>query len=122
MAFLQNFVQLVLDLRNFVATQPGDLVYHLVTLFAIQLILFVSFGHWSRHRRELSAVKLLLTGVGFTLARASLMLLAVLERVGALQSSVITLLPPLERFFEFAMVVLAAWAFLSILEKRAAQG
>jgi hypothetical protein len=118
----QSFVQFVLDLRDFVATQPDDLAYHLVTLFAIQLILFVSFGHWSRHRREQGAVRLLLTGVGFTLARVSLMLLAVLDRVGVLGSSAVALLPPLERFFELATAALAAWAFLSILDKRAGLG
>jgi signal transduction histidine kinase/GAF domain-containing protein len=118
----QSFIQLVLNLRDFVATQPDDLAYHLVTLFAIQLILFVSFGHWSRHRHEQGAVRLLLTGVGFTLARVSLMLLAVLDRVGALGSSAVALLPPLERFFELATAALAAWAFLSILEKRAGVG
>jgi signal transduction histidine kinase len=118
----QSFIQLILDLRDFVATQPDDLAYHLVTLFAIQLILFVAFGHWSRHRHELNAIKLLWTGVGFTLARISLMLLAVLDRVGVLGSSAVALLPPLERFFEFAMAALAAWAFLSIPEKREGLG
>ena len=118
----QSFIQFVLDLRDFVATQPEDLAYHLVTLFAIQLILFVSFGHWRRHRHEQGAARLLLTGVGFTLARVSLMVLAVLDRVGTLGSSVVALLPPLERFFELATVALAAWAFLSILEKQAGLG
>ncbi|MBN1814565.1 MAG: hypothetical protein JXA14_22185 [Anaerolineae bacterium] len=117
-----SFLQLMLDLRDFVANQPGDLAYHLVTLFAIQLILGMAFGHWSRHRREQSAVRLLLTGVGFTLARLSLMLLAVLDRVGMLGSPAVALLPPLERFFELAAAALAAWAFLSILEKRAGLG
>jgi signal transduction histidine kinase/GAF domain-containing protein len=118
----QSFFQFVLDLRDFVATQPGDLAYHLVTLFAIQLILGMAFGHWIRHRREQSAVRLLLTGLGFTLARASLMLLAVLGRVGVLGSSAVTLLPPLERFFELATAALAAWTFLLILDKRAGLG
>jgi signal transduction histidine kinase len=118
----QSFIQFILDLRDFVATQPDDLAYHLVTLFAIQLVLFVSFGHWSRHRHEQSAVRLLLTGVGFTLARVSLMLLAVLDRIGVLGSSVLALMSPLERFFELATAALAAWAFLSISEKRAGLG
>jgi signal transduction histidine kinase len=119
---LGNFVQFLLDLRDFVSAQPGDLAYHLVTLFAIQLILGVAFGHWVRHRRDLSATRLLVTGIGLMLARASLMFLAVLGSVGALASSVTALLLPLERFLEFTMVVLAAWAFLSILEEQARLG
>jgi signal transduction histidine kinase len=118
----QGFLQLVFDLRDFVATQPGDLAYHLVTLFAIQLILGMAFGHWSRHRSDPGAVRLLLIGLGFTLARVSLMLLAVLDRVGALGAPAVALLPPLERFFELATAALAAWAFLTILEKRAGLG
>ena len=102
---LGNFVQFLLDLRDFVSAQPGDLAYHLVTLFAIQLILGVAFGHWVRHRRDLSATRLLVTGIGLMLARASLMFLAVLGSVGALASSVTALLLPLERFIEFTMVV-----------------
>jgi len=119
---LGNFFQFLLDLRDFVSAQPGDLAYHLVTLFAIQLILGVAFGHWVRHRRDLSATRLLVTGIGLMLARASLMFLAVLGSAGALTSSITALLLPLERFLEFTMVVLAAWAFLSILEERARLG
>jgi len=122
MGFVQNLIQLLLDLRDFIATQPGDLAYHLVTLFAIQLIVGVAFGHWTRHRRDPGATRLLATGVGFVLARASLMFLAVLDRASALGSPIATLLLPLERFFEFAMVVLAAWAFLSIPERWARLG
>ncbi|MBN1976551.1 MAG: GAF domain-containing protein [Anaerolineae bacterium] len=119
---LENFFQFLLDLRDFVSAQPGDLAYHLVTLFAIQIILVVAFGHWVRHRRDLGATRLLVTGVGIMLARTSLMFLAVLGSAGALASSVIALLLPLERFLELTMVVLAAWAFLSVLEKRARLG
>jgi signal transduction histidine kinase len=118
----QGFFQVVLDLRDFVADQPGDLAYHLVTLFAIQLILGMAFGHWIRHRHQQSAVRLILTGVGFTLARVSLMLLVVLDRAGMLGASAVALLPPLERSFELATAALAAWTFLLILEKRAGLG
>ncbi|MFL7794966.1 MAG: GAF domain-containing protein, partial [Anaerolineae bacterium] len=119
---LGNFVQFLLDLRDFISAQPGDLAYHLVTLIAIQTILMVTFGHWIRHRRDLGAVRLLAIGVGFTLARAFLMLFAALDFIGAFKVSMAVFLPPLERFFEFAMVVLAAWALLSILERQTRLG
>ena len=36
------------DLVERLAQPPGDLVYYLVTLFAIQLILGIAFSHWYR--------------------------------------------------------------------------
>jgi len=108
MALLRDFVELI-------TVPPGDLVYHLVTLFAIQLVLGMAFGHWNRHRRDPGATRLLVTGIAFACARGLLMLIAVLDRVGVLSPNVI--LPPLERFLDFAMLLLAAWAFLPILTR-----
>nr|HID14705.1 GAF domain-containing protein [Anaerolineae bacterium] len=106
MSFLRDFVELIV-------VPPGDLVYHLVTLFAIQLILGIAFGHWNRYRRDPTAIRLLVTGVGFALARMLLMLIAVLDRVGVLSPHVV--LPPLERSLDLATLLLVAWAFLPIL-------
>ncbi len=108
MSFLRDFVELI-------TVPPGDLVYHLVTLFAIQAILGVAFGHWNRNRRDPAAVRLLVIGVGFTLTRTLLMLIAVLDRVGVLSASLV--LPPLERSLDFATLLLAVWAFLPVLER-----
>jgi signal transduction histidine kinase len=113
MALLREFIELI-------TVPPGDLVYHLVTLFAIQLILGIAFGHWSRHRRDPTAVRLLVAGAGFALARVLLMLIAVLDRVGVLSASVV--LPPLERFLDLAALLLAAWAFLPIVERHSRLG
>ena len=86
MALLRELVELI-------TVPPGDLVYHLVTLFAIQLVLGMAFGHWNRHRRDPGATRLLVTGIGFACARGLLMLIAVLDRVGVLSPNVV--LPPL---------------------------
>ncbi|HID64626.1 MAG TPA: hypothetical protein EYP49_18065 [Anaerolineae bacterium] len=112
---LLQVVELIKDFVELITTPPGDLVYHLVTLFAIQIVLGIAFGHWNRHRRDPAAVRLLVTGIGFALARTLLMLLAVLNRVGVLSPSVV--LPPLERFLDLATLLLTAWAFLPILER-----
>ena len=113
MVFLRQIVELI-------AVPPGDLVYHLVTLFAIQIILGMAAGHWSRHRRDPAAIRLLVAGIGFALARALLMLVAVLDRVGVLSANVV--LPPLERFLDFATLLLAVWAFLPILRRQSRLG
>jgi GAF domain-containing protein len=108
MALLQNFVRLI-------TVPPGDLVYLLVTLFAIQLTLGIAFGHWRRHRRDPGAIRLLVMSACFALARTLLILIAVLDRAGLLSPN--TVLPPLERFLDMATLLLTVWAFLPILAR-----
>ena len=108
MLFLRDAVRLI-------TSPPGDLVYHLVTLFAIQLVLGIAFGHWNRNRRDPGAIRLLVTGAGLALVRALLMFIAVLDLGGVLSAQVIV--PPLERLIEFAIILLVTWAFLPILQQ-----
>lgn len=117
MTFLQSFAK---DIIELITTPNGSLVYHLVTLFAIYLILGIAFGHWNRHRRDPAATRLLVTGIGLALARMVLMLVAVLDLVGLVSPNL--LLPPLERFFDLVTLLLAAWAFLPILDRHARLG
>lgn len=113
MLFLRDFVELV-------TAPPGNLVYHLVTLFAIQLILGVAVGHWNRHRRDPAAIRLLVTGIGFACARTLLMLIAVLDYIGVLSPHVI--MPPLERFLDLTTLLLVVWTFLPVLEQHSRLG
>lgn len=103
-SLLQNALELI-------GTPSGALVYHLVTLFAIQLILGVAIGHWQRQRDEVAA-RLLTMSVGIFLARAVLMIVALVGRVGLTSSDVVV--PPLERFLHLTTVALAVWAFLPL--------
>ena len=107
-------VSLVGDFIELITAHPGALVYHLVTLFAIQLIAGVALGHWQRQRDE-AATRLLVMGLGLFLARVILMLLAVLDSVGLISSTIV--FPPLERFLHLIVSVLVAWAFLPILDQ-----
>jgi peptide/nickel transport system permease protein len=108
MSFLSDFV-------NSISVPPGDLVYHLVTLFEIQLILGIALEHWNRHRRDPAALRMLVTGLDFAFARGLLMLIAVLDCVGVLSAPAV--LPPLERFLEFVTLLLMVGAFLPIMER-----
>jgi signal transduction histidine kinase/GAF domain-containing protein len=105
MSFLESLFDLI-------TTSPGDLVYHLVTVFAIQITLGIALGHWDRNRRDPTGIRLFTLGVGLTLARASLMVVAVLVRIDVVLPGVI--MPPLERFLDLATLLLAAWALLPI--------
>jgi nitrogen-specific signal transduction histidine kinase len=122
MGFLDDFIGLISGQPNDPVAHLVTLSYHLVTLFAIQQLLGISFGHWSRHPRDGGAVRLLLAAVGFMFARAALMFLAVLDSVGVLPYPAVAILPPLERFFGFATVALAVWAFLPVLERHGGLG
>jgi signal transduction histidine kinase/GAF domain-containing protein len=103
------------DLLKLITDPTVDLFYHLATVFAIQIILVVAFGHWARNRRDVVAVRLLVTGIGLFLARALLMLAALLgDSIGLPPNA---LLPPLERFFELVAVLLISWTFLPILRR-----
>ena len=113
MVFWRSFIELI--------TVPvGGLVYHLVTLLAIHLILGVTFERWNRRRRDPTAIRLLVTGVGFAFARTLLIFIAVLDRARAVSPNVI--LPPLERFLDLTTLLLVAWAFLPVLEQHARLG
>jgi signal transduction histidine kinase/GAF domain-containing protein len=105
MPLLRDFIELI-------TTPPGDMIYYLVTLFAIQLVLGIAFGHWNRNRRDLTAMRMLALGAGAALAYIVLMFIAGLDRIGRLSPNIV--LPPLERFINLAVLLLAAWAFLPI--------
>jgi signal transduction histidine kinase len=93
-----------------------------VVLFAIQQLLTISFGHWTRNSRDVGAMRYLLAALVFFFTRAALMGLAVLDSVGVLPYPTATFLYPLERFFGFVTVALAAWAFVPALERHVRLG
>jgi len=108
MVLLRNFAELL-------TAPPYDLVYHLVTVFAIQLVLGIAFGHWTRHRRDFGAIQVLVTGIGLTLFPLILMFIAGLDRLGVVPADLI--FPPLERFFTSTVLALVIWAFLPITQR-----
>ena len=77
MSFLQDIVELI-------SSQPGDVVYHLISLFAVQIVLALALGRWHRNRRDPLAIQIAVLGGALFLARMPLMGIAVLDRVGVL--------------------------------------
>jgi hypothetical protein len=86
---------------------PGDLVYFLVTLFALQQALLPAL---TARRRAPSAQASRWLGAiaGLLLSRAVLIVIGLLGTVGLLSPA--QFLPPLERWLEFAAVLLVIWA------------
>ena len=101
----------------FLSLPPGDVVYHLAILFAIEAMLAMTW----RHRHDGLARRWALASAGLTAGRLLLILAAVLAALGALSSSV-AITPPLERFVEVASLGLLAWAFVPLLQDHPGAG
>ncbi len=90
---------------------PGSLVYHLVTLFALQAAAAMAFNSW---RRERSA-----TASRLTLAASSAFLLSLLALAGTLLGALqlltpaltLSLVPPLARLVSTVTALAMLWAF-----------
>ncbi len=96
------------------SVQPGDLVYHLVVLFAIEAMLAMAL----RYGRTASARRWALAGLGLGAGRLALILVAGLAAFKILPPpGSVAITPPLERCVEVASIGLLAWAFLPLLER-----
>ena len=102
-------MSLILNALNLFSAPPGGLVYHMVTLFAIEAALGMASGQWQRTRQK-GPFRMAMAFGGLFLMRLVLMLVALLAWQGFLDPA--TLVPPLERFFDVAGVVLLCWAFV----------
>ncbi len=97
-------------LAQLFTTSPGDLVYHLVILFAIEVMvgLAISGSHHCREARSLRHV--LWIGLALSGGQAILIGTALVARVSGIPS--ITIAPLLERWLSAAGLGLLAWAFV----------
>ncbi len=98
-----------------VAESPGDLVYHLVTMFAVEAILAMVLGEWLRGRRTPQIRRWLLASIGMSLTRILLMVAALLSWQGVLPPTAV--MPPLERFLDVLVILFVGWAALSLSDE-----
>jgi signal transduction histidine kinase len=108
MALLRDFAELL-------TTPPGSLAYRVIAVFATQILLGIGISYWRRQRGSPIAVRLLATTGGMAFAQVLLIVVALLDWAGVLWG--IAVLPPLERFLDFAILFLVIWAFLPILRE-----
>jgi signal transduction histidine kinase/GAF domain-containing protein len=99
-----------------VTEPPGDLVYYLVTIFALEAILAMTLGEWLRWRRTPQVRRWLVASAGMSLTRGVLMAVALLVWQGLVSSA--SILPPLERFMDMVVVVFLGWAALPWSDER----
>lgn len=98
-----------------ITESPGNLIYYLVTLFALEAILAMTVGVWSRGRRTPQVRRWLLAGTGMLLTRGVLMVAALLAWRGVLPAT--TIMPPLERFMDAVVLLLLGWAALPLSDE-----
>lgn len=104
-------MDVIQGMLNLVTAPPGNLYYHLVLLFVLQIFLAVGWGEWRRagNARHFAAA------AGMLATRLVLIGVSGLTGTGSLSPNVV--LPPLERWMDLVLIVLAAWAFLPILRR-----
>jgi signal transduction histidine kinase len=102
-------MSIISNALNLLSALPGGLVYHLVTIFAIEAALGMAMGQWQRTRQR-DPFRMAVAFGGLLLMKLCLMLVALLAWQGFLDPA--ALVPPLERFFDTVGVVLLCWAFV----------
>ena len=111
---------IVTQLTRLLSVPPGDLVYHLVVLFAIEAMLLMAIGEGRRSNWSGSALRLTLAASGVLVLRGAQVIVALLSIAGVANSPWI--MPPLERFAAVASLGLLAWAFLPFVDDVAQAG
>src|SRR5512135_2722259 len=103
---------------------PGDLVYYLIVLFALEAMLGLAVvrarrSGWTRQLRLI-----LLAAVVMLIGRAVLVVISLLSLQGARPDVLLAsaLLPPLERFIDLSSIAILALALVPLLREQAQLG
>jgi GAF domain-containing protein len=111
---------ILLQLTRLLSVPPGDLVYHLVVLFAIWAILLLALGQGRRSNWQGHAGRVTIAAIGLLVLRGASVIIALLSVAGITDPTWI--MPPLERFVAVASLGLLAWAFLPWMQDYAQTG
>ncbi len=109
MAILQQIIELL-------SRPPGSVIYHLITLFALQVILALAFSHWHRDANDEAARRMTFAAGGILLARILLLFAGLMVEGDPLRARV--WLPPLEQAFDMATVILLVWGLTPVAPDR----
>ena len=109
-------MDVIQGLLNLVTAPPGNLYYHLALLFVLQIFLAVGWGEW----RRTGSARHFLAAAGMLATRIVLIGVSAAASSGSFSPTAV--LPPLERWMDMVLIILAAWAFLPILRRAPAAG
>jgi signal transduction histidine kinase len=103
MALLEQIIQVLTG-------SPGNVIYHLVTLFSLQVVFALSLTHWRRDKSD-HLMRRTMWASGAIFAGRFALLLAGLA-VSSNPATAVSVLPPLEQAINTATAVLIVWALV----------
>lgn len=109
MALIQQIIELL-------SRPPGSVIYHLITLFALQVVLALAFSHWHRDPNDEAARRMTFAAGGILVARLLLLFISLLVEGDPLRARIT--LPPIEQAIDMATVLLLVWGLAPIAEDR----
>ena len=109
MVFLQQIIELL-------SRPPGSVIYHLVTLFALQVVLALAFSRWQRDANDESARRMTFAAGGILIARLVMLFVGLMVEGDPAQARIV--LPPLEQAIDMATVLLLVWGLASFAMDR----
>ena len=101
MGFLQQIIRLLSE-------PPGSIIYHLVTLFALQVVFALSYSRWRRDSDDDQAQRLMWASALIFLGRLLLLLAGLFY--GREPQLAARVLPPLEQAINTATAALLVWS------------
>lgn len=101
MSLLQQIIQLLIE-------PPGNVIYHLITLFALQVVFALSLSQVRREHTDRLAWRMVWAAGLIFVGRAGLLLVSL--SFGEDPLTAVSLVPPLEQALHTATAVLLVWA------------
>lgn len=101
-----------LQLVSLLSIPPGNLVYHLVILFVLNVIFWMALSAGLRRGWDAATVRLTLAGGAALAGHLALIAASLLALTGLVSAD--RLLPPLEHFVDLISIGLLAWAFIPL--------
>jgi len=108
-------MDLTRQIIQIISEPPGSFVYHLLTMFALQVVFAISYARWRRQPEDEYARNMSWAAVAIFFGRL-IMLLAGLY-LSSNPASAAVILPPLEQAINTASILLLVWALVPPLEK-----
>ncbi len=108
MSLLSQIIQLLSE-------PPGNIVYHLVTLFALQAILGMSFSQWWRRRTDALAGRMILAAAAIFLLQIALLIVSLIWQTDPISAR--NLLPPLSQAVHTTTAIFLVWAFIPHIDR-----
>ncbi|MCB9420653.1 MAG: GAF domain-containing protein [Ardenticatenaceae bacterium] len=89
---------------------PGNIVYHLVTLFALQVVFALSVNQWQRDRTDRLALRAAWAAGAIFLARAGLLLAGVVYQGNV--ATAVAAIAPIEQAVHTITILFLIWSFV----------